>query len=33
MNVLPLCSQPRTLFTAQATAFVPPTTQASSRRE
>ena len=25
MNVLPLCSQPRTLFTAQVTAFVPAT--------
>ena len=24
MNVLPMCSQPRTLFTAQATAFPPP---------
>jgi hypothetical protein len=24
MNVLPLCAQPRTLFTAQATTFVPP---------
>jgi hypothetical protein len=33
MNVLPMCSQPRTLFTAQATAFVPPATQANSRRE
>jgi len=25
MNVLPMCSQPRTLFTAQVTAYVPPT--------
>jgi hypothetical protein len=24
MNVMPICTQPRTLFTAQATAFVPP---------
>jgi hypothetical protein len=33
MNVLPLCSQPRTLFTAQVTNYVPParTAQAPAR--
>jgi hypothetical protein len=29
MNVLPMCAQPRTLFTAQVTAFVPPARSAT----
>lgn len=31
MNVLPLCSSPRALFTAKATPYVPPGTELASR--
>jgi Phage major capsid protein E len=30
MNVIPMCTQPRTLFTAKAVAFVPPTVMAAA---
>jgi hypothetical protein len=32
MNVLPLCTVPRALFTAKATAYVPPEATTARRR-